>query len=104
MLLSLRNSAITEEFDYNFIKHTLRDYKNPRVKINGLLKKGEGSRLVRSGLVRWKGATGCVETPGEQNETNRASSGEGILDRRNTETKIYGEDCIHRLQSCQGRC
>ncbi|MBW1701877.1 MAG: hypothetical protein JRJ11_13455 [Deltaproteobacteria bacterium] len=49
MLLTLRNSALTEEFDYNFIKHALSEYKNPRVKINDLLKKGEIIR-VKKGL------------------------------------------------------
>ncbi len=49
MLLSLRNSALTEEFDYNFIKHLLRNYKNPRVKINDLLKK-EAIVRVKKGL------------------------------------------------------
>lgn len=49
MLLALRNSALTEEFDYNFIKQALREYKNPRVKINDLLKKGKIIR-VKKGL------------------------------------------------------
>jgi predicted transcriptional regulator of viral defense system len=49
MLLPLRNSALTEEFDYNFIKHLLRNYKNPRVKINDLLKK-EAIVRVKKGL------------------------------------------------------
>lgn len=49
MLLNLRNSALTEEFDYNFIKHSLYKYKNPRVKINDLLKKGVIIR-VKKGL------------------------------------------------------
>ena len=37
----LRELALTEEFDYNLIKSALSGYKNPRVKINDLLKKGE---------------------------------------------------------------
>ena len=49
MLLDLRNCAITEEFDYNFIRCALSAYKNPRVKINDLLKKGQIIR-VKKGL------------------------------------------------------
>jgi predicted transcriptional regulator of viral defense system len=49
MLSNLRNSAFTEEFDYNFLKHALYDYKNPRVKINDLLKKEKIIR-VKKGL------------------------------------------------------
>ena len=49
MLLSLRNAISTEEFDYNFLKHTLGTYKNPRVKINDLIKKGAVIR-VKKGL------------------------------------------------------
>ena len=49
MFLTLRESALTEEFDYNFIKYALREYKHPRVKINDLLKKGEIIR-VKKGL------------------------------------------------------
>ena len=49
MLLALRNSLLTEEFDYGFIKHALCEYKNPRVKINDLLKKGKIIR-VKKGL------------------------------------------------------
>lgn len=49
MLLALRNSILTEEFDYNFFKHALYEYKNPRVKISDLLKKGEIIR-VKKGL------------------------------------------------------
>jgi predicted transcriptional regulator of viral defense system len=45
----LRKSALIEEVDYNFIKHALREYKNPRVKINDLLKKKEIIR-VKKGL------------------------------------------------------
>ncbi len=37
MPLELRNLALIEEFDYNFICHTFSGYKNPRVKINDLL-------------------------------------------------------------------
>jgi len=49
MLLTLRNSILTEEFDYGILKHVLRAYKNPRVKINDLLKKGHIIR-VKKGL------------------------------------------------------
>ena len=49
MLLALRNAVQTEEFDYEFIKHALCAYKNPRVKINDLLKKGKIIR-VKKGL------------------------------------------------------
>ena len=49
MHLNLRNSFLIEEFDYNFIKYILRGYKNPRVKMNELLKKGEIIR-VKKGL------------------------------------------------------
>lgn len=49
MLLNLRKAISTEEFDYNFLKHALRAYKNPRVKINDLLKKGAIIR-VKKGL------------------------------------------------------
>lgn len=49
MHLELRNSALIEEFDYNFISHALSGYKNPRVKINDLLRKGEIIR-VKKGL------------------------------------------------------
>jgi predicted transcriptional regulator of viral defense system len=56
MMDQLRKSAVTEEFDYNFILHHLSDYKNPRVKINDLLKKGDIVR-VKKGLYvfgeRW---------------------------------------------------
>jgi len=45
----LRKLALTEEFDYNLIKSALSGYKNPRVKINDLLKKGEIIR-VKKGL------------------------------------------------------
>ena len=38
-LLAIRNAIETEEFDYNCIKDVLKSYKNPRVKINDLLKK-----------------------------------------------------------------
>lgn len=44
MRLNLRKLSLTEEIDYNFIKSALSDYKNPRVKINDLLKSG---RIVR---------------------------------------------------------
>lgn len=49
MLLTLRDSALTEEIDYNFIKHALFKYKKPRAKINDLLKKGTIIR-VKKGL------------------------------------------------------
>ncbi len=49
MLLRLRNSALTEEIDYNFVRNALSGYKNPRVKINDLLKKGAILR-VKKGL------------------------------------------------------
>lgn len=49
MLFKLRNSVETEEFDYNFLKNALCKYKNPRVKINDLLKKKEIIR-VKKGL------------------------------------------------------
>lgn len=49
MLLDLKKSALTEEFDYNFLKYMLSDYKNPRVKINDLLKKEQIIR-VKKGL------------------------------------------------------
>lgn len=49
MLSNLRNSVLTEEFDYNFLRHVLNEYKNPRVKINDLLKKEKIIR-VKKGL------------------------------------------------------
>lgn len=49
MFSTLRKLALTEEFDYNFIKDALSEYKNPRVKINDLMKKGEIIR-VKKGL------------------------------------------------------
>jgi len=49
MLLNLRNSILTEEFDFCALKHALSRYKNPRVKINDLLKKGHIVR-VKKGL------------------------------------------------------
>ena len=49
MFKDLRKLALTEEFDYNFLIHALSGYKNPRVKINDLLKKGEIIR-VKKGL------------------------------------------------------
>ena len=36
---NLRKLALTEEFDYNLAMSALSEYKNPRVKINDLLKK-----------------------------------------------------------------
>jgi len=47
LLLTLRTSSLTEEFDYNFIKHILYEYKHPRVKINDLLKKKEIIRIKK---------------------------------------------------------
>ena len=47
MLLALRNSIVREEFDYGSIKHALRAYKNPRVKINDLLRKGHIIRIKK---------------------------------------------------------
>jgi len=47
MLLTLRNAALIEEIDYNFLRHALSGYKNPRVKINDLLKKGEIIRIKK---------------------------------------------------------
>jgi len=44
---NLRKSTVTEEFDYNFVIHALSQYKNPRVKINDLLKKGEIIRIKK---------------------------------------------------------
>ena len=49
MLFNLRKTIVTEEFDYNFIVKALHEYKNPRVKINDLLKKGTIIR-VKKGL------------------------------------------------------
>lgn len=49
MNLNLRKLAPTEEFDYNFIKSSLSVYKNPRVKINELLKQQKIIR-VKKGL------------------------------------------------------
>jgi len=49
MRLNLRNCILTEEFDYGSLKQALSAYKNPRVKINDLLKKGHIIR-VKKGL------------------------------------------------------
>ena len=49
MYTDLKKLTNFEEFDYNFIIHALRKYKNPRIKINDLLKKGEIIR-VKKGL------------------------------------------------------
>ncbi len=49
MTIMLRNSIIIEEFDYNYLKFVLADYKNSRVKINQLLKTGAIIR-VKKGL------------------------------------------------------
>ncbi len=45
----LRSRALTEEIDYNFVVDALSNYRNPRVKINDLLKKGDIIR-VKKGL------------------------------------------------------
>lgn len=37
---NIKKTIINEEFDYPVLLHALRDYKNPRVKINDLIKKG----------------------------------------------------------------
>jgi len=47
VLLTLRNSIKAEEFDYNILKYALCKYKNPRVKINDLLKKGHIIRIKK---------------------------------------------------------
>ncbi|MCK5535079.1 hypothetical protein KAI68_08175 [bacterium] len=49
MFMNLRKLALTEEFDYNLLICALSKYKNPRVKINDLLKKGKIIR-VKKGL------------------------------------------------------
>ena len=49
MRLNIRKLSLTEEIDYNFIKSALSEYKNPRVKINDLLKNGKIIR-VKKGL------------------------------------------------------
>ncbi len=46
---NIRKLSLTEEIDYNFIKYALSEYKNPRVKINELLKSGNIVR-VKKGL------------------------------------------------------
>ncbi len=46
---NIRNSALIEELDYNYLKSVLADYKHPRVKINDLLKRGNIVR-VKKGL------------------------------------------------------
>lgn len=45
----MQDYSIIEEVDYNFLKYHLRHYKNIRVKINSMLKKGELVR-VKKGL------------------------------------------------------
>ena len=64
MILNLRDSIITEEFDYNLLKHSLSLYKHPRVKINDLIKKGNIIR-VKKGLYvfgsRWAKELYCKE-------------------------------------------
>jgi predicted transcriptional regulator of viral defense system len=47
--VNLRKMALTEEIDYNFVTSALAAYKNPRVKMNDLLKKGDLIR-VKKGL------------------------------------------------------
>jgi predicted transcriptional regulator of viral defense system len=46
---NLRKRALTEEIDYIFVVDALSDYRNPRVKIHDLLKKGDIIR-VKKGL------------------------------------------------------
>ena len=49
MRLNIRKLSLIEENDYNFIKSVLAEYKNPRVKINEMLKSGKIIR-VKKGL------------------------------------------------------
>lgn len=49
MELKLRHNIHIEEFDYVMLKSALKNYKNPRVKINDLLKRNEIIR-VKKGL------------------------------------------------------
>ncbi len=49
MNLGLKQSIPIEEFDYVMLKSVLKNYKNPRVKINDLIKKQEIIR-VKKGL------------------------------------------------------
>jgi predicted transcriptional regulator of viral defense system len=44
---NLRRRALTEEIDYNFVVDALSDYRNPRVKIHDLLKKGDIIRIKK---------------------------------------------------------
>lgn len=44
MYLNIRKLSLIEEIDYNFIKDALSEYKNPRVKINDLIK---SSKIIR---------------------------------------------------------
>ena len=46
---NVKKLALIEEFDYNFAMSALSEYKNPRIEINDLLKKGEIIR-VKKGL------------------------------------------------------
>jgi predicted transcriptional regulator of viral defense system len=56
----LRKLALTEEFDYNLAMSALSNYRNPRVKINDMLKKGEIIR-VKKGLYVF--GPGLARTP-----------------------------------------
>lgn len=49
MDLKLKQNIPTEEFDYVMLKSVLKNYKNPRVKINDLIKKNKIVR-VKKGL------------------------------------------------------
>ena len=49
MRVNIRKLSVIEEIDYNFIKSALAEYKNPRVKINAMLKSGKLIR-VKKGL------------------------------------------------------
>ncbi len=49
MDLFIRKASLIEEIDYNFLKSVLGNYKQPRVKINELLKHGKLIR-VKKGL------------------------------------------------------
>jgi len=47
----LRHAIQIEEFDYNLLKHVLAGYKNPRVKIHDLIKKGSIIRVKKGVYV-----------------------------------------------------
>ena len=49
MFINPRKISLIEEIDYNFLKSALADYKQPRVKINEMLKNGKIIR-VKKGL------------------------------------------------------